>query len=84
MKIHPLVPDDLWEAIEPLLPEELPMPQGGPVTRSRSRRLGRHHLRPAHGLSLAAAAAGTGLREWRHLLAPPARLAGRRRLVAAS
>ncbi|MBW3634536.1 MAG: IS5 family transposase [Chloroflexi bacterium] len=26
---EPLVPDVLWEAIEPLLPKELPLPQGG-------------------------------------------------------
>ena len=25
----PLVPDDLWEAIEPLLPKEPPKPHGG-------------------------------------------------------
>ncbi len=25
----PLVPDDLWEAIEPLLPNEPPNPKGG-------------------------------------------------------
>jgi transposase len=25
----PLVPDTLWEAIQPLLPEELPKPKGG-------------------------------------------------------
>src|SRR5688572_18145571 len=29
MKTHPLVPDDLWEAIEPLLPKEPSKPQGG-------------------------------------------------------
>ncbi|MEA2527709.1 MAG: hypothetical protein QOF73_4936 [Thermomicrobiales bacterium] len=29
MKNPPLVPDDLWEAIEPLLPKQLPKPQGG-------------------------------------------------------
>jgi transposase len=28
MKNLPLVPDDLWEAIEPLLPEEPPKPKG--------------------------------------------------------
>src|SRR5215208_8531879 len=26
---QPLVPNDLWEAIEPLLPKELPKPRGG-------------------------------------------------------
>nr|MBA3336492.1 transposase [Chloroflexia bacterium] len=26
---HPLVPDDLWEAIEPLHPKEPPNPKGG-------------------------------------------------------
>jgi len=29
MNVTSLVPDDLWEAIEPLLPEELPKPRGG-------------------------------------------------------
>ncbi len=29
MKKHELVPDDLWEAIEPLLPKESPEPKGG-------------------------------------------------------
>jgi transposase len=29
MKTSSLVPDDLWEAIEPLLPKELPKPKGG-------------------------------------------------------
>ncbi len=29
MKHEALVSDDLWEAIEPFLPEELPKPKGG-------------------------------------------------------
>jgi transposase len=29
MKNSPLVPDDLWEAIEPWLPQEPPKPKGG-------------------------------------------------------
>ncbi len=29
MKTHNLVPDDLWEAVEPLLPKEPPRPNGG-------------------------------------------------------
>ena len=29
MKHEALVPDDLWEAVEPLLPEEPPKPKGG-------------------------------------------------------
>ncbi len=29
MNASSLVPDDLWEAIEPLLPKELPKPTGG-------------------------------------------------------
>ena len=52
--------------------------------RPGSRRPRRHRLRPADGLSLAAAAEGTGLRQRHDLLAAAARLAGSRRLAAAA
>jgi hypothetical protein len=48
----PLVPDALWEAIQPLLPQEPPKPEAA-VPHSRPRRPRRHRLRPAHWLSVA-------------------------------
>ena len=81
---QPLVPDDLWEAIEPLLPQELPRPKGGRPRVPDRAALGGcplgDRLRLADQRSLAAAAEGAGLRQRHHLLAATARLAERRRL----
>jgi hypothetical protein len=58
--------------------------QGWPSSCPGSRRAGGHHLRPAHGLSLAAASDGAGLRKRNDLLAATTGLAGSRRLAAAA
>ena len=70
-----LVPDDLWEAIEPLLPKEPPKPKGGrPRVPDRAALAGIVFVLRT-GLPLAVAAAGAGLRQRLDLLAPAAGLA---------
>ncbi len=56
--------------------------QGREAPCPRPRRPRRHRLRPADRLPMAVAAEGIGLRQRRHLLAPPARLARRQGLGA--
>src|SRR5829696_8865497 len=83
MNASSLVADDLWEAIEPLLPDEPPKPNGGASARRRPRRPRWHRLRSADRLPVAAAAQRTRLRQRDDLLAPAAGLAGSRCLGAA-
>src|ERR687886_573389 len=80
----PLVSDELWSFLEPLLPTEPPKPKGGRSAGARPRGLNRHSVRVAHGPALGDAPAGDGLWQRRDLLAAPARLASGRRLGAAA
>lgn len=73
----PLVPDELdelWEWIAPLLPPERPSDKEV-AARSGLRCAYRYSIRAAQRHSLGVLAAGAGLRQWRHLLAPPAGVA---------
>ena len=80
----PLVSDELWAVVEPLLPPEPPKPKGGRPACAGPRCPDRHPLRAQERHPLGDAAAGAGLRLRRDLLAPPARLAGGRRLGPAA
>jgi hypothetical protein len=77
-----LVPEQLWLAIQPLLPPTTPLRR--PPAHRRPRCPGRHRLRTAH--RPVAAAAHPPVRLWQpgHLLAAAARLAARRCLAAAA
>ncbi len=75
-----LVSDDLWAIVAPLLPPEPLKPKGGrPRVPDRAALTG-ILLRPQERDSLGIPAPGDGLWQRRHLLAPPARLAGGRGL----
>jgi len=82
MKVHELVSDELWAAIEPLLPPHPAQPRGGRSWLRRVRGPLRHHLRAADGHPVAVAAAGAGLRQRGDVLAAAARLGAGRGLAA--
>src|SRR6516225_6603698 len=75
-----LLPDELWDLIEPLLPAVPPRPKGGrPRVSDRACLTGiLFVLRSGH--SVANVASRTRLRLWHDLLAPSARLAAREHL----
>jgi Putative transposase of IS4/5 family (DUF4096) len=76
-----LVPDELWDAIQPLLPSKPPHPKGGrPWIEDRAVLGGIIYVLRAGVPWAAAARPGAGLRQRRDLLAAAAGLAGRRRL----
>ena len=73
----PLVPDELWDTIEPLLPVEPPKPKGGrPRVPDRACLTGIIFVRKT-GLPWEDLPAGAGLRRGHDLLAAAARRAGR-------
>ena len=75
---NPLVSDELWALVAPLLPPEPPKPKGGRPRVPDRACLDRHRFRAQIGHPLGDAAPGVGLRLGDDLLAPTARLAGRR------
>ena len=79
-----LVPDELWEAIEPLLPEHPPPKERRTATALGSEVPGRDHLCPETRDRMGAPSAGTRLRLGHDLLATAPRVAGGWRLAAAS
>jgi transposase len=68
----PLVPDELWEVVEPLLPRQGQARKAGPTPRGRSRMSGRDHLRPPERNPVVDVAPRDGLRVRCDLLAPAA------------
>ena len=71
-----LVSDELWEIVEPLLPEEPPKPEGGrPRIDDRAALTGIKDLRAKEWHPLGDAAPGDGLRKRSHLLATLTRVA---------
>ena len=84
MNIQSLVPDDLWEAIEPLLPKEPPKPKGGrPRVPDRAALTGIVFVLQT-GIPWGLLPERAGLRQRDDLLAAAARLAGGRGLGAAA
>lgn len=81
-----LVPDDIWDAIAPLLPAHPPQPNGGRPWISDRAVLGGliYVLRSSPPWRLLPARPGAGLRQPGHLLAAAAGLASRRGLGAAA
>ena len=78
----PLVSDELWALVAPLLPPEPPKPKGGrPRVPDRACLTGIIFVLKI-GHPVGDAAPGDGLRLGHDLLAPPARLAGGRGLGA--
>src|SRR5215203_3200405 len=72
----PLVTDELWTVVEPLLPKQPPKPKGGQTqgwapSRERSRRPYGHSVRAQDRNSLGDAPPGDGLRLRDDLLAAP-------------
>ena len=84
MNASSLVPDDLWEAIEPLLPKEPPKPKGGRPRVPDRAALGGIVFVLRTGCPWRLLPEGAGLRQRHDLLATAARLAGGRRLAAAA
>ena len=81
---RPLVPDELWEVVQPLLPRHRARPgKRGRPPGGRPGLPDRHHLRPAKRHPLGDAAPGDGLRLRHDLLAATAVLAAARRLEEA-
>ena len=78
---RPLVSDELWRLIEPLIPKRKPRLRGGrpPII---DRGAGRDFVRPQEWRSLGNAAAKNVIRERHHVLAAVVRLADRRCLGA--
>ena len=78
----PLVSDELWQRIEPLLSStqasSLPVPRAGPLGLPQVHR--RHHLRPQDGHPLGGLAPGDGLWLWHDLPELPQCLAAGRGL----
>jgi transposase len=70
-----LLPDPLWDLVEPFLPTPPRRPEGGRPRVSDLRVSDRHSLRPPQRHALAHAAAGTRVRVGDDVLAAPARLA---------
>src|SRR5918994_3159342 len=80
-----LVPDELWSAIQPLLPPKPPHPKGGrPWIEDRAVLGGSIYVLRARGALAAAPGHRAGLRQRRDLLAAAARLATGRGVGAAA
>lgn len=81
---RPLLPADLWREIAPLLPPPQPRLKGGRRPIENRAALTGNLVRAALRIALGDATRGDGLRLRDEVLAPPARLAGRRRVGTAA